>query len=259
VSAHEKTNRGWLNSFLCILWEESDKTYGTVEIVLAVIPLILNGVTNIEIIKPFLSTIGMVTLVSLINEGWLTWYVIVGAVGIIWPLTKRAMRSDSWYFPALKIVLGPDHINDTHEGAFRAKYVLARIERNNPGKSNNCRASLIQVEKHDGNGSFKGTNFNVPIQLDWTGDEPITREIQFGIPSYLAIFSVNDQYNRIVLRSHKNIRRYESLFDEQTIYKLLVRVTADESAPVDLSLIVDWRGRWDTFRAYEEVALTIEY
>ncbi|MCG3115032.1 MAG: hypothetical protein LLH30_05070 [Candidatus Manganitrophus sp. SA1] len=257
MSNREKTNRGWLNSFFHILWEESDKTYGTVEIALAVIPFILNGVINIEIIEPFLSTIGMVILVSLINEGWWTWYVIVGAIGVIWPLARRAMKSDPWYLPALKITFEStqEFIAETSHGPFPAKYVKALVERSYPGKSLNCKAIIHSVEKHENDGKFYPTDYTDQYYLQWSILEGDTREIvdiSYGIRAYVAIFSTDPLKNKITPRTKTHINRYEKLFDDTAVYRLTIRIIADESAPIDLILIVDWRGKWNTFAVYKE-------
>lgn len=114
----------------------------------------------------------------------------------------------------------------------------------------NCRAYIVNVEKRSKDGTFTRV-FNDSIPLSWAcrGQEAFSGiDMPKDVPIYFDVFSTTENLpDRFELTTSSKPYRYEKLGMEPGTYRLTCCVGAEEAQPVQIQLLLEWRGRWDDF------------
>ena len=192
---------------------------------------------------------------------WLIPMVVGSALGYIAAVTAEPLRQ--WLFrPRLKPEFGQgeEFITPTPVGSpypsGKAFYVRIKVTNRRRIVARNCRAYLEAFEKRDTNGFFRPTAYCESIQLAWscrrTGEEFNPLDLPSGVTQFLDVLATGSGSQDFHPKLMFVIWRYEPLFKQTGVFRLTIRVTAENAYSETIKLILTWQGSWDHFTVEQE-------
>ncbi len=130
----------------------------------------------------------------------------------------------------------------------QAIYVRVKVV-NRKGVAKDCRACLINIEQLQ-NGRFEKTIFCDSIPLAWSC-QPIGKQfdpldLNAGVVQFADVVTVRDTSSILDPQIRVKPFRYEGLFIPSGTYRYTVQISAANSNPVRIRLIIKWGGDWSS-------------
>lgn len=140
------------------------------------------------------------------------------------------------------------------EGLRKAIFIRVCAFNDSRHLASECRAYLVNIEKLDTDGSFRGTEFSDTIPLPWSCRDPDEYEpiaIPGGMRAFFSIVPAGELGKKLVLETSTNPFRYADILKTPGSYRFTVQVSSEEARPVQMKVRVDWTGSWYELRSAE--------
>lgn len=168
-----------------------------------------------------------------------------------------------WIFRP-KLVLeytgGRDCLTETPmSSGISATYVRIKITNKTRRLARACRVFLVNIETADSVGEFRPTIFADSLQLAWSCQEPgherRALDLVHGVAQYADVVMAPQGGNRLEPQVAPLPMRYVPLFPKSpATFRFTIQASGDEADPIQLRLIVEWTGQWNTIQARTEAA-----
>ena len=133
----------------------------------------------------------------------------------------------------------------------RVRYFRVRIETQGIGVIKDCSGYLLSL-KRDGRTLFDHDSIALPIAPAERENSTI-KDVRAGIPEYLDVFLVMDT-NKVKITSPGFVLPISidpnTLFSGPGEYRFHVVVSAPDSAPAPIDVVLKWTGDWESAEAY---------
>jgi hypothetical protein len=109
---------------------------------------------------------------------------------------------------------------------------------------------LSGIDQKGASGSWESTNYGESLQLSWASHGDVAFEaldLPQRVPMFVDVVSVRDTETAFRLATRRKPFRLRKLCSTPGTYRFNVVAVGDNVAPVRVSLIFTWRGKWDEF------------
>lgn len=140
---------------------------------------------------------------------------------------------------------------------YPATFVRLRIENKTREMIKGCSAYLVGVERKD-NGAFTDVFYSSGQRLNWEleqgGGLDGVKNIYEGTHKYLDVFFTYKMPNKEGIRFRLYVQTYdfEQIWNVSGVYRLTIRISAENAAAQDVKLIFGWNKKWDDFSIIQE-------
>ena len=138
----------------------------------------------------------------------------------------------------------------------RGVYIRAKVTNTSYFGAIGCRGYLINIEKQDEQGEFKRTIYCDSMQLGWSClvDNAYTGiTLPKGINQYLDILCLRENGKAFGLIVNSLPFRYEQLVNETGVFRLTIKVAAENADPETIKLLFEWNGDWKNYHLEPEL------
>ena len=203
-----------------------------------------------------------------VASAWLLFLLFVYAPYRVWLKdSKRADNAEAQLRPRLKCSFDKSH-GCQHKtklqarapipgtgmqvvASSRVRFFRVRIEAEGIGVIKDCSGHLLSL-KRNGRTLFDHDSITLPI-APAERENPTVKDIRAGVPEYLDVFLLMDT-NHVKITSPGFLLPISldanTLFSGPGEYTFHVVVSAPESPPVPVDIVLKWTGDWETAEAY---------
>ena len=116
----------------------------------------------------------------------------------------------------------------------------------------NCKGFLADVEVWR-DGTFCETNYADYMRLVWShhANSP-SLDLLSEVPHWLDVVSTLEHDRHFFLQTDPKAERYAGGFNEASVYRLTVKVFAEDAEPVQAFVFLHWAGHWDSLDVFDE-------
>ncbi len=133
-----------------------------------------------------------------------------------------------------------------------AYYLRVKVVNRGRRTARNCKGYLADVEVWRG-GAFCETNYADYMRLVWShyAGSP-SLDLLPEVPHWLDLVSTLEHDRRFFLEIDPKAARYAGGFDETSVYRLTIKVFAEDAEPAQAFVFLHWNGCWDSLDVFDE-------
>ena len=136
--------------------------------------------------------------------------------------------------------------------ATAAYYLRVKVVNRGRRTARDCNGFLANLEVWCG-GAFCETNYADFMRLVWSNyaGSP-SLDLLPDVPHWLDLVSTLEHHSRFFLETDPKATRYANGFDDTSVYRLTIKVFAEDAEPAQSFVYLHWDRRWDSLDVFDE-------
>jgi hypothetical protein len=130
-------------------------------------------------------------------------------------------------------------------------YIRARIQNVGHRPAHNCRIYLAKLSEVKGS-NLGNTVFHDAKPISWAGWDFSPRVVPKGVDFYIDVARVSKQVPGWIIAVERLFASQQKLAEYFGTYRFHLLATADNAAPVEYSVDVEYHGDWHNIRGWHE-------
>ena len=115
-----------------------------------------------------------------------------------------------------------------------------------------CKAYLANVEVQDSK-EFHETRYADFMRLVWSHHARLqSLDLLPEVPHWLDVVSTKEHDSRFFLRTDPQSTRYADGFGDTSVYRLTIRLFAEDAEPVQTFVYLHWKGQWNSLDVFDD-------